>query len=251
MAALVPLHVRPVIAARNSFSHSRSRQRWKIRLSSRQALWYWQINSLQGHQKRGSVNYVPPSFLLSVNLRTNLLMGPPIPRCFAVCETDFPASTRSCRAEIVSGCNGGRPGFRPCFLAVASPSFVRSETSRRSNCAMAPKTWNTNSPAAEVVSIRSSGLIRLISLLSSLSTVSSSSLSVRPKDVSHLAKISATYNSTLLPFTSPLGWDYIILSGDFDWHSGAEERQIARPTARQVRQRVRKMSKFAKCSPLE
>ena len=76
MAALVPLHVRPVIAARNSFSHSRSRQRWKIRLSSRQALWYWQINSLQGHQKRGSVNYVPPSFLLSVNLRTNLLMGP-------------------------------------------------------------------------------------------------------------------------------------------------------------------------------
>ena len=38
---------------------------------------------------------------------------------------------------------------------------------------------------------------------------------------------------------------------DFDWHSGAEERQISRPTARQVRQRVRKMSKFAKCSPLE
>ena len=48
------------------------------------------------------------------------------------------------------------------------------------------------------------------------------------KAVSHLAKTSATYDPTLLPFTSPLGWDHIILSGDFDWHSGAAERQIAR-----------------------
>ena len=76
MAALVPLHSWGVIAARNSFSHSRSRQRWKIRLSSRHALWYWQINSLQGPQKRGLVIHVSPSFLLSVNLLTNLLMGP-------------------------------------------------------------------------------------------------------------------------------------------------------------------------------
>ena len=53
----------PVIAARNSFIHSRSRQRWKIRLSSRQAPWYQQINSLQSHQKRGSVIHVPPSGL--------------------------------------------------------------------------------------------------------------------------------------------------------------------------------------------
>ncbi len=33
----------------------------------------------------------------------------------------------------------------------------------------------------------------------------------------------------LLPFTSPLGWEHIILTGDFDWHSGAAERKIARP----------------------
>ena len=28
-----------------------------------------------------------------------------------------------CRAEIVFGCNGGRPGLRPCFRAAASPFF--------------------------------------------------------------------------------------------------------------------------------
>ena len=65
----------PVIAARNSFSPSRSRQRWKIRLSGHQAAWYRQINSLQGHHKRDAVILVPPSFLLSVNLRTKLLIG--------------------------------------------------------------------------------------------------------------------------------------------------------------------------------
>ena len=65
-----------VIAARNSFSPSRPRQRWKIRLSGRQATWYRQINSLQGYQKRGSVIHVPPSFLLSVNLHTNLPIRP-------------------------------------------------------------------------------------------------------------------------------------------------------------------------------
>ena len=65
-----------VIAARNSFSPSRPRQRWKIRLSGRQATWYRQINSLQGYQKRGSVIHVPPWFLLSVNLHTNLPIRP-------------------------------------------------------------------------------------------------------------------------------------------------------------------------------
>ena len=65
-----------VIAARNSFSPSRPRQRWNIRLSGRQATWYRRINSLQGYQKRGSVIHVPPSFLLSVNLHTNLPIRP-------------------------------------------------------------------------------------------------------------------------------------------------------------------------------
>ena len=32
----------------------------------------------------------------------------------------------------------------------------------------------------------------------------------------------------LLPHISPLGWEHIILTGDFDWHSGAAERKIAR-----------------------
>ena len=41
------------------------------------------------------------------------------------------------------------------------------------------------------------------------------------KIANHLAKTSPLYNPSLLPFTSPLGWDYIILSGNFDWHSGA------------------------------
>jgi hypothetical protein len=37
------------------------------------------------------------------------------------------------------------------------------------------------------------------------------------------------YDAALLPHASPLGWEHIILSGDFDWHSGAAERKIARP----------------------
>jgi hypothetical protein len=59
-----------------------------------------------------------------------------MPRCFAAWATDFPALTRSWRAEIVSGCNGGRPRVRPCFLALIRPSLVRSEMRRRSKCAI-------------------------------------------------------------------------------------------------------------------
>ena len=61
-----------------------------------------------------------------------------------------------CVAETVSGSSGGRPGDRPRFRAAAIPSRVRSEISRRSKCAIAPKTWNTSSPAAKEVSRRSS-----------------------------------------------------------------------------------------------
>ncbi|MFT7596869.1 MAG: TnpA family transposase [Paracoccaceae bacterium] len=49
------------------------------------------------------------------------------------------------------------------------------------------------------------------------------------KAASHLAKTSPLYDAALLTHTSPLGWEHIILSGDFDWHSGAAERKIARP----------------------
>ncbi len=45
---------------------------------------------------------------------------------------------------------------------------------------------------------------------------------------SHPTKTGATYDPTLLPHTSPLGWDHIILSEDFDWRSGAAGRGSAR-----------------------
>ena len=49
------------------------------------------------------------------------------------------------------------------------------------------------------------------------------------KAANHLSKTSALFDPALLSFTSPHGWDHVILSGDFDWHSGAAERKIARP----------------------
>ena len=48
------------------------------------------------------------------------------------------------------------------------------------------------------------------------------------KTANHLAKTSPLFDPGLLPFTSPLGWERIMLSGDVDWHSGAAERNIAR-----------------------
>jgi hypothetical protein len=49
------------------------------------------------------------------------------------------------------------------------------------------------------------------------------------KTANHFALASPLYDAKLLPHTSPLGWEYVILSGDFDWHSGAADRKIARP----------------------
>ena len=72
---------------------------------------------------------------------------------------------------------------------------------------MAPKTWNTSSPAAEEVSRRSSRLTRWAPRALRVSTVSSSSLR----------------------HVSPLGWDHIVLTGDYDWNSGTDERSNVRP----------------------
>jgi hypothetical protein len=33
----------------------------------------------------------------------------------------------------------------------------------------------------------------------------------------------------LFRHTSPLGWEHVILTGDYDWHSAAAESGIARP----------------------
>jgi TnpA family transposase len=49
------------------------------------------------------------------------------------------------------------------------------------------------------------------------------------KAASHLAQTSQLYDAKLLAHTSPLGWEHVILSGDFDWHSGPADRKIARP----------------------
>ena len=83
-----------------------------------------------------------------------------MPNCFAAWPDVRPASTRVCVAETVSLFSGGRPGLLPRFLAAAISSRVHSEMSRRSKWAIAPKTWNTSSPAAEIVSMLSSRLTR-------------------------------------------------------------------------------------------
>nr|WP_281256623.1 Tn3 family transposase [Roseovarius mucosus] len=49
------------------------------------------------------------------------------------------------------------------------------------------------------------------------------------KAASYLVQTSSLYDVKLLAHTSPLGWEHVILSGDFDWHSGAADRKIARP----------------------
>ena len=49
------------------------------------------------------------------------------------------------------------------------------------------------------------------------------------KATTHLASLGQISDPTLLRHTSPLGWEHIILTGDYDWHSGAAERKIARP----------------------
>ena len=36
-------------------------------------------------------------------------------------------------------------------------------------------------------------------------------------------------NPNLLRHVSPLGWEHIVLTGDYDWNSGAAERTNARP----------------------
>tara|TARA_B100000767_G_C19673643_1_gene496374 strand:- start:447 stop:686 length:240 start_codon:yes stop_codon:yes gene_type:complete len=44
----------------------------------------------------------------------------------------------------------------------------------------------------------------------------------------HLGRQAQIPDPNFLSHTSPLGWEHIILTGDYDWHSGAAERKIAR-----------------------
>ena len=46
---------------------------------------------------------------------------------------------------------------------------------------------------------------------------------------SHLRRQNRLPDPGLLRHVSPLGWDHIVLTGDYDWNSGAAERTNARP----------------------
>jgi hypothetical protein len=48
------------------------------------------------------------------------------------------------------------------------------------------------------------------------------------KAATHLTRQGQIPNPKLLSHTSPLGWEHIILTGDYDWHAGAAERKITR-----------------------
>ena len=48
------------------------------------------------------------------------------------------------------------------------------------------------------------------------------------KATDHFRKIGQMRELGLLAHVSPLGWEHIMLTGEFDWHSCAAERKIAR-----------------------
>ena len=49
------------------------------------------------------------------------------------------------------------------------------------------------------------------------------------KAADHLRRQSRLPDPSLLRHVSPLGWDHIVLTGDYDWNSGAAERTNVRP----------------------
>lgn len=49
------------------------------------------------------------------------------------------------------------------------------------------------------------------------------------KAADHMRRSGQLSDSDLLKHVSPLGWEHINLTGDFDWHSGAADRSNARP----------------------
>ena len=57
------------------------------------------------------------------------------------------------------------------------------------------------------------------------------SLGVRngAEDTDHLRRQGRLPDPSLLRDVSPLGWKHIVLTGDYDWNSGAAERTNVRP----------------------
>ena len=49
------------------------------------------------------------------------------------------------------------------------------------------------------------------------------------KAAEHLRRRGRLPDPSLLRHVSPLGWDHIVLTGDYDWNSGAAERTNVRP----------------------
>ena len=138
----------------------------------------------------------------------------------------FRASTRSCRAEIVFGCNGGQPRLCLCFRAGADPSLVR----------------RGNQPTLEIRHCSKD----MEHLLADSGGSIDSLLQADQIDLSGFD----VRDPTLLPFTSPLGLDDTILSRDFDRQFWCRRAPNCTTAAHRVRHRVKKMSKLAKCSSL-
>ena len=49
------------------------------------------------------------------------------------------------------------------------------------------------------------------------------------KAADHLRRHGPLTDPGLLRHISPLGWEHIVLTGDYDWNSGAAERTNVRP----------------------
>lgn len=109
------------------------------------------------------------------------------------------ACSMAAAAISVSSLSGGRPAQDD--RAAAIPSFVRSPIRRRSKCAIAPKTWNTSSPAADEVSRRSSSERNSRPLCLKPSTVlnSPSAISRAGRDEPHTRCRPAGQNRQVLP----------------------------------------------------
>ena len=101
------------------------------------------------------------------------------------------------------------------------PAVTRSLISEDSSSAMAAMIVNMACPMGGQRK-RAVALNLVIAAITFWNTV------YMDKAASHLARTSPLHDQALLPHASPLGWEHIILSGDFGWHSGAAERKIAR-----------------------
>ena len=91
-------------------------------------------------------------------LSSRYIVERPIFNCLATDVGERPDSINFSADLSFSLSKVGRPGILPFSRAAVIPSLVLSAINLLSKCAIAPNTWNTNSPAAEEVSIFSGSL---------------------------------------------------------------------------------------------